>query len=121
MLKCFLVSQDEIIYRQYEPGAMWFAPWYIDHLEPQLSPEEAHRRCWFISLQYFRKHWKQRPPIVVCCPDERHWVVDQVADNGPGWTVTGDAPLITCQPSIKTGGKYHGYLTHGVFSDSLPG
>lgn len=69
--------------------------------------------------------------------DETHWVVrlpnggffdinsKSSTDRKP-WTVTGEAPNLTCRPSIvHQGSKYvkgwHGWLTNGVLSDDVEG
>lgn len=119
------------------PGTMWFCPWYHDpahegaaerRAKELARPEEwwnpgNHSR--FLSLHYWRDWADKRPPICVVGPNGDEWIPDQVSNNGTGWTVTGDAPLLTVTPSIwLSQGKenaYHGYLGSqgappGVFS-----
>ena len=45
------------------------------------------------------------------------WDIDGPANNGPGWTRTGEAPLVTAHPSILIGSKYHGWLRNGVLEE----
>lgn len=96
-------------------GAMWFCPWYYDPAAPE---QEAERPRGILSDFYWRDWADKRPPLMVVTPALREWCVDQIASNGPGWTVTGDAPRITCAPSIDVPG-YHGFLRDGVFSPPL--
>jgi len=113
-MKTFLVDNDDPNFRDKinQPGAMWYCPWYYAPGEPEIEIPP------FISVHY-RNDWSgKRPPIAVRCPNGRVWVVDQVSSNGSGWVVTGEAPNITCRPSIAVPG-YHGWLTDGVFSESI--
>lgn len=144
-VKCFLLSREEFraaedarmalarskpkgegasVREILKPGAMWFAHWFFD---PQ-DPEHASRRDkalasfkageksrWYLSQMYWEQWSAKRSPICVLTPSGVEWCVDSVASNGPGWTVTGDAPLITCAPSIDVPG-YHGFLRNGEFS-----
>ncbi|MCC7229784.1 MAG: hypothetical protein IT203_05270 [Fimbriimonadaceae bacterium] len=45
------------------------------------------------------------------------WVIDSRANNGPkdarGWTRSGTPPLVTANPSILIGDRYHGWLRNG--------
>lgn len=118
------------------PGTMWFCSWYHDPNDPDDQAVRAHQitrppeefqpgaaRQAFLSQHYFRDWADKRPPICVVCPGGLEWIPDQCSNNGDGWTVTGEAPLITCSPSIWVGqgkgaaaGEYHGWLQNGVFS-----
>lgn len=112
-------------------GSMWFMPWYdpadpedAQHHDAYLAKATADpsRGGNHLSVHYWRDWAKVRPPLNVVCPGGGHWCVDQVSSNGTGWTVTGEAPMITASPSIWSGqGKgapreYHGWLNAGVFS-----
>lgn len=46
------------------------------------------------------------------------WCIDGPASSGGYWTRQGVPPNITVTPSILTG-RYHGFLTNGVLTDSL--
>jgi len=95
----------------------WFCPWLWDP-----KKMEENRRAFgqegFLSIHYWRDHAMNRPPICVRCPDGSMWLVDQVSSNGTGWVVTGEAPFITCSPSIVVT-NYHGWLRDGVFTPDL--
>ena len=110
------------------PGAMWFVPWYFD---PTDRMEMAQRRVKaleriaagehsrdFLSRFYWQQWSEKRAPICVLAPSGEEWCIDSRSSNGEGWTVTGDAPLITCAPSIALP-NYHGYLQNGVFTPDL--
>lgn len=104
--------------RRWEPGAMWFIESY--------GPDGEHRGVFLdsmASLEYKRDWADKRSPICVCLPGGGWWTVDQKPSNGSesGWTVTGDAPNLTAQPSINAEGLYHGWLKDGVLSDDLEG
>lgn len=107
------------------PGTMWFMPWYFDPKEDGAAEKAAkwlaHARAdpnahHYLSVHYLTDWADKRPPLNVVCPDYSDWTVDAKSSNGSGWTVTGEAPLISCSPSIQVPG-YHGYLTNGVFTD----
>jgi hypothetical protein len=85
----------EFSLRDAPPGAMWHASWY-DSIKSSRAPDGKN--------------------LVVVCPGGYQWWIDGPASNGPGWTRTGEPPLITCSPSIQTP-NYHGWLQNGVFSD----
>jgi len=112
----------------YAPGSMWFCPWYHDpespedigFLEGRLKQAEQNGKNSFLSVHYLRDWARKRPPITVMCPNGREWLIDQVSSNGTGWTVTGEAPLITAMPSIVVPG-YHGWLKDGIFTDDIEG
>lgn len=93
------------------PGAMWFCPWYVeDH-------DGIPRTHSGILSSFYLEQWLgKRPPISVRCPNGSDWIVDQKASNGAGWVVTGEAPNITCSPSIVAG-NYHSFLINGVFGE----
>jgi len=91
---------------QAPAGAMWYAPYLLEHGRWSLSPE------------YIRDHEGKRPPVVVQLPAGGAWCVDEQFRSdgklaGKGWTVTGEVPLLTARPSILTP-RYHGWLTDGV-------
>jgi hypothetical protein len=113
------------------PCVMWFATWMHDPQNPEHAPRrekalEALARGdayfaghhYYLSKHYWRDWSDKRPPIVVLCPNGAEWCVDAKASNGDGWVVTGEAPNITCQPSIQVPG-YHGYLQGGAFTVPL--
>lgn len=114
----------------FPPGSMWFAPWFHDPANAEdVADIEMHirelehggRSSHFLSIHYWLTWARVRPPIVVVCPGGMHWCVDQKSNNGTGWTVYGDAPVITCSPSIWVAqgqgppSEYHGWLENGVF------
>jgi hypothetical protein len=129
MLKCRLIDiqaehkkAEEDGQKRYKavPGDMWYADWYWNPKEDGKF-ERTNRS--FLSTEYANNHSDKRAPIVVVCPDGTHWTVDGKANNGQngsGWKVVGEAPDITCTPSIKTNG-YHGYLQDGFFTKDLEG
>lgn len=81
---------------------------YAKHLSDYYRANNAHRRPLFVIM----------PGMAVFCID------GQTHSNGVfagGWTVTGEAPNITVQPSINLGGVYHGWLQNGVITDDCEG
>lgn len=109
------------------PCVMWFAPWLFDPTDPQhkgrrnkaLADIAAGSKTKFYLSKFYWRDWSdKRPPIGVLTPNGKEWLVDAVSQNGEGWVVTGEAPDITCQPSISMPG-YHGFLTNGEFSGSI--
>jgi hypothetical protein len=101
------------------PGDCYPAPWLLTSGEDG-GPAEG------LSPKYLRDWRGKRPPLVVILPDMTRFVVDSLAVQGgryygDGWTVTGEPPLLTVQPSINIPGSYHGYVTAGVISDDVEG
>lgn len=107
---------DSFTLQDRTPGMMWFAPWYWN------PAKENYRRRGgpFLSEHFWRDHADRRPPLVVVCPNGQEWCPDRPSTNGTGWTVTGEAPRITCAPSIVVPG-YHGFLRDGVFTADIEG
>lgn len=106
------------------PCSMWEMPWIHDPADPDdaAAREQAiaaiaagtHQRMW-MSKFYWQDWSDKRPPLAVLCPNGAEWCVDQRSSNGDGWKVIGDAPLVTCRPSIDVPG-FHGWLRDGVFT-----
>ncbi|MCL5265184.1 MAG: hypothetical protein M1343_08345 [Chloroflexi bacterium] len=101
---------------------MWFDPWKLSEDCPpaiQADLSEEYRRDW----------QGKRPPIIVVVPGKnkagyRLIPIDEHytrPGETHGWTVTGEAPNITCSPSINAVGAYHGFLQNGVLSDDVEG
>lgn len=99
-----------------KPGDMYYCSWYFD------PGKDSREELWpsMYSKYYIEEYSKYRSPIIVVCPNGSTWMVDQKSNNGEGWQVAGEAPKITCTPSILVSG-YHGFLTDGVFTDDLEG
>lgn len=127
---CDLIYTDaagaEYTLRDGPPGAMLYAWWLWDPRRPEdlaelpAMREAARAGNKFLSIMYLEQWAEKRPPLQVFCPNGRPWIVDATANNGPGWTVTGEPPLITCAPSIAVTG-YHGFLQGGVFTADVEG
>jgi hypothetical protein len=113
------------------PCVMWLAHWYYDHDDPQVRVRRDKaiaaivdgsfgrgEKNYYLSRYYWQQWSDRRPPICVLCPNGREWCVDAKSRNGDGWMVTGDPPLITCEPSIQVPG-YHGFLRNGVFTPNM--
>lgn len=87
--------------RDAPTGAMWDATWLADIREyTERSPDG---RILHLML-----------------PDGTEWNIDSKAQNGPGWTRTGEPPRVSASPSILSPG-YHGFLRDGVLTDDLEG
>lgn len=118
---------DEVV----APCAMWFVPWYFDPKDPKDASRRetalasitagtfgTGARNYYLSRHYWLQWSDKRPPICVLCPNGKEWCVDAKSNNGDGWTVTGDPPLITAAPSILVPG-YHGFLQNGRFTPNI--
>jgi hypothetical protein len=87
-----------------EPGDMWIEP----HMRDVPWADE-------LSEQYLNDWGDKREPIKVILPDRSSFCVDQrstsARENGTktGWTVTGEPPNLTCNPSI--------HIQYGPFPD----
>ena len=107
---------EEMTIRDKRPGMMWFSPWYYDPTG-KLNTRRENGNA-FLSIHYWRDWAEKRAPLSVLGPDGNEWCVDRGSSNGDGWTVIGEAPSITCAPSIVLPG-YHGFLRGGVFTADL--
>ena len=111
--QCFTVDNKDGDYWQV-PGAIF--PIAIPRdANGDAAPQSGHQLSrFYLAVQ------RERDPLMLVLPDGIGWCMDYVANNGPGWEVTGDAPNLTARPSIDSG-TYHGWLTDGVLSDDLEG
>lgn len=118
--------------RVFLPGMAWYQPFYFDprgelkkmkregfREDAMFSRRQDDARP-FLSVHYWNTWSSLRPPIAVVCPDGNVWEIDRKSSNGSGWVVTGDAPNITCSPSIVVA-NYHGFLRNGEFTADLEG
>lgn len=101
-----------------QPGDMWH------YGRDRWEEGEAALRAFFTDLspEYFRDNVAQRPPLAVMLPSGDGFNIDTCCSRKEyGWTVTGEPPAITVQPSINAEGSYHGWLQNGVLSDDVEG
>lgn len=101
-------------------GSMFYLPKNADMTEwPWYLAKESN-----LSDNYYSIN-KHRQPLFVLLPRRTLFVIDgKCWSNGKkygGWSVTGDAPNITVQPSINIQGTYHGWLQNGVISEDCEG
>lgn len=124
--ECFLTTEEESRQGDDWPviGAMW---------ELKL-PTKEDTEGWNLSDEYWSRIYPKRGPLIVMLPGyvkdgdgniKIHgwpWCVDSKQSNPPhtGWTITGEAPKITVNPSINAIGSYHGYIRDGVITDGPP-
>ncbi len=87
-----------------------------------------------LSVEYKQNHLNKRSPIIVHLPmryadgstGSFPFCVDEGYKNGGhisehGWTVSGELPNITVNPSINCIGIYHGWIRNGEISDDCEG
>lgn len=92
-------------------GAMWRCGYLIG------TDVDGNPRASSFLSRFYRDNWLgKRDPLCVRLPNGRDWIIDAKADNGEGWSVTGNAPNITCSPSIHAG-DYHSFLVNGVLGE----
>lgn len=65
--------------------------------------------------------WVVLPGVHGLYPFCVHSPATREGPAGEGWTVTGDAPMITVSPSINVVGSYHGWIQNGVITDDCEG
>jgi hypothetical protein len=65
--------------------------------------------------------WVSLPGIENGYPFCVHAPATREGPDGAGWSVSGDAPRITVEPSINIVGSYHGWIRDGVISDDCEG
>ncbi len=97
-----------------KPGDMWFTPAML---------ENGFAMGYQLSDEYKRDWAGKRDPLWVILPSGTWFCVDSRTTDGDGhgWTVTGEPPNITVDPSINAVGLYHGWLKDGVLSDDVEG
>ena len=103
-------------------GDMWFDDYKLSDEAPPFMRAD-------LSDEYRRDWQGRRPPLIVAVPSHRGlgWRLIPIDEHYTrpgethGWTVTGEAPRITVQPSINAVGDYHGWLVDGVLSDDVEG
>lgn len=127
--QCQMVEVDLKNFKgaEWPVGSMFYGP-TKDEIEADTQRERFNG--WFrlqalhLSEFYYQNNSHRRPLFVVL-PGNILWCVDgQCWSNGNhygGWTVSGDAPSITVQPSINIGGTYHGWMQDGVITDDCEG
>jgi hypothetical protein len=103
-------------WKELRVGDMWFAPHLLTTPHAMFKP----------SPNYARDHAGKRLPLMVRLPGVSDFSIDGMAwkdgqTYGDGWTVTGEAPLITVTPSINIVGSYHGHLQNGIITDEVEG
>jgi len=115
-------------YHDLPPGTMFHVPESpiiegTDDRSPWGWPWYWAKDEWLSD--YYRQHNAHRRPLMVILPGRHLFLLDGQCWSGEkrygGWTVSGDAPLITVSPSINIGGSYHGWLQNGVISDDCEG
>ena len=115
-IKCKLTDPGP----EREPGDMWFNANMVD------GPNAAYYLDHYLSDEYKRDWLGKRFPLWVVLPNDDWFCVDSRARNGTvGWSVTGEAPMITCSPSIHVldvddagndRTRWHGWLQNGELS-----
>jgi hypothetical protein len=104
-------------------GDMWFDDWKLaEDCPPAIRAD--------LSVEY-RRDWEgRRLPLIVAVPalsGSTGWRLVPIDEHYTrpgethGWTVTGEPPRITVQPSINAVGDYHGWLIDGVLRDDVEG
>lgn len=77
-----------------------------------------------LSAYYFQNN-SHRLPLILTFPLGVFFCLDSMTikdgQMSGGWTVIGDAPMITVHPSINLVGHYHGWLQAGVLTDDVDG
>jgi hypothetical protein len=89
--------------RDAPPGAMWNSWWMADRRQGKNPTGEPGK---FVGAD--------GKCLTVKTPDG-DWMVDGPANNGSGWTRSGEWPNVTATPSIfmRAPTGYHGFLTDG--------
>lgn len=136
MITCKVI---EVVERTYprpdpEPEGGWMSSEWVDvatnerpapgdmFFRPDLLNED--RPGWLAPFYYANN--SHRPPITVVLPSGDWFCIDSKAtangELGPeGWTVTGEPPLITVNPSINAVGQWHGWLRAGMLRELSEG
>jgi hypothetical protein len=121
--ECKIVEYTD--WTEMKIGDMFYGPTESEAYARDLKWDSLVRVYSKNLSNYYRVHNSHRRPLFVVLPGNTLFCVDgQCWSNGEcygGWSVTGDAPLITVQPSINLGGVYHGFLQHGIISPDCEG
>lgn len=111
---------NEYRFKELPIGTMFFVPKDADTTEWPWHYAAPKR-----VSDYYHQHNSHRDLLFVILPGNNLFLVDGKCWRGSelygGWTVHGEAPLITVQPSININGFYHGYLTNGIIGDDVEG
>jgi len=95
------------------------------HFEGKPCLDRAQLDKLHLAAHYFANN-SHRPPLILALPDKPsgklYFMVDGQCYNDErkyydGWTVTGEPPLITVDPSVDYLGHYHGRIKAGVIGD----
>ena len=115
--KCFMAETSE---DRKKIGAMRFAPHVLEggHRDYHLNH--------FLSDEYKEQWMESRAPLWVNLPGGEFGIpfcVDSKASDqdAKGWTVTGEPPNITVDPSINIEGYWHGWIKNGVITADVDG
>lgn len=106
------VEDEEVVRRVYEVGDCWYATlgpegWttYAD------GPEWSRHR---VTLAPEHERTGRRPMMVVITHERPPWCLQAGNTNeGSGWKVVGELPLVTVTPSIHMFGVWHGWVRAG--------
>jgi hypothetical protein len=101
-----------------------------DWRNPETGEVRPNQEDWgpgaMFDASAWNEHWAKRTPDGICWgvvlpPGGRGdiWIIDGKASSGGYWQRSGRPPMLTVTPSILSS-RYHGFLTDGVLSDSLP-
>lgn len=111
-------------------GTMFFVPKNPVHEGEPDGDYDGLGWPWYWSQDcylsdYYRQNNSGRQPLLVILPPRTLFLVDgkcwKDGQHYGGWTVTGEAPLITIAPSINIVGSYHGFLQNGVITADCEG
>ncbi len=116
-----------------EIGSMFYGPTWEEYKDDEALPSNEQKGLYWpfavckptrLSDYYRDKNYTRKPLLVrlpgriLFCVDGKQWSDGKFFG---GWKVTGEAPLITVEPSINCVGVYHGLLVNGVLSDDCEG
>lgn len=133
--ECRLITyQRESNGKSLNVGDMFYGPTKEEVTADDLLTLDRQRGLWWpyamckdrLLSDYYRQHNAHRRPLLVFMPGRVLFCVDAMITRdglpaGGGWSVSGEAPLITVSPSINMQGIYHGYIQNGIITDDCEG
>lgn len=102
--------------RPHAPGDCWYGTWDDGAWWTYAEADEHGYRG--PRLRLAPEHCDARPMVVVLPTGDLHCLHSPTTRDGrpgpSGWSVQGELPQVTVQPSINSLGRWHGWVRDGV-------
>lgn len=132
--KCRMIEYTrEVCPSKALPGDMFWGPTEAECDADEALPRHHQQDLWWpysycegrYLSNYYQLNNSHRRPLLIFLPGRVLFCLDSIAYStgvyGNGWKVTGEAPLITVDPTIHIRETWRGSIVNGVISDDLDG